>query len=138
MKKQLTSITLLLLIIGGITAGCKKETGAARPLKKKIEGKWQVAKIETTIAGSATVTYTGVAADFFEFKNDDNDQVDVNIGPDRTLGNYVALANDDFNLSLSGKVFNCVVNTINDNKFEFTGTINGSDPKETRKYYLTR
>lgn len=138
MKKQLTLATLLLFVIAGIATGCKKETGEARPLKKKIEGKWQVAKVETTIDGTSPLTYTGVPADFFEFRSDENDQVEVNIGPDRTLGTYVVLASDDFNLSLSGKVFTCLVNTITDNKLEFTGTVNGSSPKETRKYSLTR
>ncbi|WP_316840552.1 lipocalin family protein [Pedobacter gandavensis] len=138
MKKQLTLLTMLFLVIAGITAGCKKETGAARPLKKKIEGKWQVTKIETSIGGVASAPYTGLPADYFEFRNNENDQVEVEINGLRTLGTYATLANDDLNLSLSGKVFNCVVNTITDNSFEFTATQQESNPKEVKKYYLRR
>lgn len=136
MKKQVTLVAMVLLIIAG--TGCKKETGAARPLKKKIEGKWQVAREEVTIAGSAMVPYTGVAEDFFEFRNDENDQLDVSLRGKRTLGTYGVLATDDFNISLSGEVLNCTTNTITDNKFEFTATVNGANPKQTRKYFLTR
>lgn len=138
MKKQLTFATMLLFIMAGIATGCKKETGADRSLKKKIEGKWQISKIETTIEGTAMTTYPGIPADFFEFRNDDNDQVEVSIGAQRTLGTYATLANDDLNLSLSGKILKSVVNTITDNKFEFTSTVEGSSPKEVRKYYLSR
>lgn len=138
MKKQLTFAAILLFFMAGIATGCKKETGTDRPLKKKIEGKWQVSKVETTIEGTAMTTYTGIPADFFEFRSDDNDQVEVSIGAERTLGTYATLANDNLNLSLSGKILKIVVNTITDNKFEFTATIEGSSPKEVRKYYLSR
>lgn len=138
MKKQTTLVAMVLLIIAGIGTGCKKETGAARPLKKKIEGKWQVAREEVTVAGTAMVPYTGVAEDFFEFRNDENDQLDVSLKGKRTLGTYGVLATDDFNISLSGELLNCTTNTITDNKFEFTATVNGSNPKQTRKYFLTR
>jgi len=57
MKKQITLVAMVLLIIAGIGTGCKKETGAARPLKKKIEGKWQIAKIENTNARNTPLTY---------------------------------------------------------------------------------
>lgn len=138
MKKQITLVAMVLLIIAGIGTGCKKETGAERPLKTKIQGKWQVAKVETTIEGTQMTSYTGVAADFFEFRNDENDQVEVNIGTERTLGNYAVLVTPEINLLLSGKLLNAAVNTITDNKFEFTATVNGSSPKEIRKYFLTR
>jgi hypothetical protein len=138
MKKQITLVAMVLLIIAGIGAGCKKETGAERPLKTKIQGKWQLAKVETTIEGTPMTSYTGVAADFFEFRNDENDQVEVNIGTERTLGTYAVLVTPEINLLLSGKLLNAAVNTITDNKFEFTATVNGSSPKETRKYFLTR
>ncbi|WGQ12264.1 hypothetical protein QG516_11515 [Pedobacter gandavensis] len=138
MKKQLTYAAILLFFMAGIATGCKKETGADRPLKKKIEGKWQVAKVETTIEGTAMTTYTGIPTDFFEFRTDDNDQVEVSIGAQRTLGTYATLANGDLTLSLSGKILKSAVNTITDNKFEFTATVEGSSPKEVRKYYLSR
>jgi hypothetical protein len=138
MKKQITLIAMFLIIIAGITTGCKKETGEAAPLKTKIVGRWQVARVETTIAGSAMVPHIGVKGDFFEFRGDENDQMEFNYGQERALGNYVVLVTDHINLSFSGKLFNCVVHTITDNKLEFTATSNGVSPAETRKYFLTR
>lgn len=138
MKKQITLVAMALLIITGIGAGCKKETGADAPLKAKIEGKWQIAKIETSIGGAPMQTYNGVAADFFEFRNNESDQVEVNIGAERILGTYAVLTTNNMNLSLSGKLLNAAVSTITDNKLEFTATVNGSSPQETRKYFLTR
>lgn len=138
MKKQLTLIALFLFIITGISTGCKKENDAAKSLKKKIEGKWLVAKVETTIEGTSTKTYVGLPTDFFDFRNNDTDQLEVNIGADRAIGTYAILVNDDINLSLSGKVLKSVVSVINNNKFEFTATVDGASPKEVRKYFLTR
>ncbi|WP_316821700.1 hypothetical protein [Pedobacter gandavensis] len=138
MRKQLTFATMLLFILTGIAAGCKKESGESRSLKKKMEGKWQVSKIETTIDGTATKVYTGAAADFFEFRNDENDQVEVGIAGDRILGTYAVFATDDFSLSLSGKILNSTTNTITDNNFEFTATVQDANPKEVRKYFLRR
>ncbi|MNR57416.1 hypothetical protein D3C85_1781940 [compost metagenome] len=82
--------------------------------------------------------YTGASGDFFEFRGDENDQMEFNIGTERALGSYVVMATDDINLSFSGKLFNCEVHTIADNKLEFTATSNGVSPAETRKYFLTR
>ncbi|MCX2451061.1 hypothetical protein OQX61_07230 [Pedobacter sp. PLR] len=138
MKKQLTFATVLLFMIAGITTGCKKETGESRSLKKKVEGKWLVSKVETTIAGGATSTYVGLPTDFFEFRNDEKDQLDVNIGTERSLGTYAVLATDDINMVFSGKVLHSTINSITDNSFEFTATVDGSNPKETRKYSLRR
>lgn len=138
MKKQITLAVMVLFIVAGTLTGCKKETGEAAPLKKKIEGRWQVAKVETTVEGNEMAVYTGVSGDFFEFRGDENDQMEFNIGSDRALGNYVVLASDDINLSFSGKLFNCDVHTITDNQLEFTARSNGVSPVETRKYFLTR
>lgn len=138
MKKQITLSVVTLLMIAGIATGCKKEEGAAKPLKKKIEGKWQLTKKETTTAGAATVTYTGVSTDYFQFRSETEDQVEAKIGADNYVGTYVALATDDLNIILSGKLLNCVVNNITDNVFEFTGTVSSSSPKVTEKYYLSR
>lgn len=138
MKKQFTFATILLFVIAGISAGCKKETGDSMPLKKKMEGKWQVTKIETTIEGSETNVYTAVATDFFEFRNDENDQVEVGIAGERTLGTYIVFATDDFSLSLSDKVLKSTVNQITNNSLEFTSTVEGTSPKEVRKYFLRR
>ncbi|WP_316751031.1 hypothetical protein [Pedobacter gandavensis] len=138
MKKQLTFVTMLLFMIAGIATGCKKDDADSGSLKKKIEGKWLVSKIETTIGTGAATTYVGLPTDYMEFRNDENDQLDVNIGADRSLGSYAVLATDDINMSFSGKVLHSSVNSITGSTFEFTATVEGSSPKETRKYSLRR
>ncbi|SHF08003.1 hypothetical protein [Pedobacter caeni] len=138
MKKQITLVAVCLMIIAGIATGCKKETGKDAPLKAKIVGRWQVAKVETTVTGSAMVPYPGVAGDFFEFRGDENDQMEFNYGSKRELGTYVVFGIESINLSFSGKLFNGVINTLTDNKLEFTATSNGVTPAETRKFFLTR
>lgn len=138
MKKQITLVAMFLIMIAGIVTGCKKETGANAPLKTKIVGRWQIAKVEATVSGTSVPTYTGVAGDFFEFRNDENDQMEFNYGKERALGNYVVFGLDNINLSFSGKLFNCVINTLTDNKLEFTATSNGVTPAETRKFFLTK
>ncbi|MBB2151653.1 hypothetical protein [Pedobacter gandavensis] len=138
MKKQLTFATMLLFIIAGITTGCKKESGESRTLKKKIEGKWLVSKIESKVEGGETKVYTGLAADFIEFRNDENDQLDVNINGKRNLGSYAVLATDGLEISIPGEQLSCNVTTVNDSTLEFSATVELSKPQETRKYYLHR
>lgn len=138
MKKQITLVAMFLMMVAGVATGCKKETGKDAPLKAKIVGRWQVAKVETTVTGTPMTTHTGVAGDFFEFRGDENDQMEFNYGSNRALGTYVIFGIENINLSFSGKLFNCVINTLTDNKLEFTATSNGATPAETRKFFLTR
>lgn len=138
MKKQLTFATMLLFVIAGIVTGCKKDSGESRSLKKKIEGKWLVSKIESKVEGGETKIYTGLATDFMEFRNDENDQLDVNINGKHNLGSYAVLATDGVKLSIPGEQLSCNVTTINDNTLEFNATVEQTNPKETRKYYLHR
>lgn len=138
MKKQITVATMFLLLITGIVTGCKKETGSSRPLKTRIGGKWLVTKKETTKEGSPMETITGTSTDFLEFRGGDDDQIELSLGTEHSLGTYSVLATDNFNISFPGKLLNCTVNTIDDNNLVFTGTVNGSTPKVSEKYYLKR
>lgn len=135
MKKQITFLTALLIIFACVT-GCQKdeETG----LKKDIFGKWQVAKIETTISGSATIIYTGTQSDYIEFRNNEQDEALVSLNSNNYIGNYVVLENDGLNLHYNNKTRVSKITTITDKKLEFTATVEGSIPQTTEKYYLTR
>lgn len=135
MKKQITFITTLLFILAGVT-GCQKDEDTSA--KKDIFGKWQVAKIETTILGSATVIYTGISSDYIEFRNNEQDEVLVSLNSNNYIGNYVVLENDGLNLSYNNKTRISKITTITDKKLEFTATVEGSTPQTTEKYYLTR
>lgn len=135
MKKQITFLTALLFILAGIT-GCQKDEDTS--LKKDIFGKWQVAKIETTISGSATVIYTGTQSDYIEFRNNEQDEAIVSLNSNNYIGNYIVLDNDGLNLNYNNKTRISKITTITDKKLEFTATVEGSIPQTSEKYYLTR
>ena len=137
MKKKLTFIAVFLLVIAGFSA-CKKDAVDGKPLKIRMIGKWQVTKIETTVGTGATTTYTGVAADYFDFRNNESDEVEVNLANNRNTGNYAVLINQSFNLNVSGELVFCTVTAVNDNLLEFTGTVDKASVTTTRKYYLKR
>ena len=131
MRKQ---ITLALLLIASAFTACKKEKGA----HVDIIGTWKVAKVETTVAGTATVTYTGVPADSFEFRSNEGNEMVVNLKSTSTIGSYYVLVNNDFKFSYNGKIRSGSITTISESKLEFTGTVEGATPQTTEKYYLTK
>lgn len=135
MKKQTTFITALLFLLASIT-GCQKDEETS--IKKDIFGKWQVAKIETTIAGAATVVYTGVSSDYIEFRNNEQDEAIVSFNSNNYLGNYVVINNDGLNLNYNNKTRVSKITTLTNKKLEFTATVEGSTPQTTEKYYLIR
>lgn len=135
MKKQITLITAVLFIIIGLV-GCQKDEQTS--LKKNIFGKWQVAKIETSVTGSATLIYTGAQSDYIEFRNNEQDEAIVSLNSNNYIGNYVVLENDGLNLHYNNKTRISKVTTISDKKLEFTATVEGSIPQSTEKYYLIR
>ncbi|MFA4869246.1 MAG: lipocalin family protein [Pedobacter sp.] len=129
-----TQITLALLLIVSAFTACKKEKGA----HVDIAGKWQVTKVETSVAGSATVTYTGKASDYFEFRRNDENEMVVSLDGINTIGTYYVLAGNDIKFNYSGKDRSGHITTINAQKLEFNGTVTGSSPVVTEKYYLTK
>lgn len=137
MKKQFTLVALLFLIISGISA-CKKDEVDGKSLKTRMIGRWKVKKIETTVGSTPTTTYNGVDADYLDFRNNENDEVEVNLAGNRVTGNYAVLINQTFNLNVSGEVTFCTVTNVNDNLLEFSGTISKSSGNTGKKYYLYR
>lgn len=135
MRRQITFALTLLLIVSGITA-CQKEEQTSN--KKNMIGKWQLAKIETTIAGSAMVTYTGVASDYFEFRNNEEDEVVINLKSNSHIGTFTVLDGTGVNINYGGKLYISQINALTPNKLEFTADVQGATPKTTEKYYLTR
>ncbi|WP_084289580.1 hypothetical protein [Pedobacter nyackensis] len=135
MKKQITLVVAFLLIIASVSS-CKKEE--ADSIKKNIVGRWKVAKIETTIAGSATVTYTGVASDFFEFRNNEENEVVISLNSNSYIGTYVVVVGERLNLTYNGKTRDAQVTSSSGSKLEFTATVQGATPQTTEKYYLIK
>lgn len=142
MKTKLLALTAFLLVIAFIP-GCKKEDSDT--LKAKMTGRWQVSKVErkvyeadgTTVASTTSVPYT--PADYMDFKNNENDELELNLGSgNRIVGNYIVLLGNDFNISLSDKLLYCNTEVLDDNTFQFTGTVDKSSPKVTETYFLQR
>lgn len=135
MKKQITFAIGLLLILANLTA-CKKDEGTK--LRDNIVGRWQVAKVETSVAGSSTVTYTGVQSDYFEFRNNEANEVVINFNGINTTGVYYVLVGERMNITYNGKLRVAQITTGTANKLEFTANVEGVTPQTTEKYYLTR
>ena len=142
MKTKLFTVAALLLTIVFISS-CKKEDTDS--LRSKILGRWQISKIETksyaangtTITSTRTVDYT--TADYMDFKNNENDELEINLGSgNRVMGNYVVLFGQSFNISLSNKLLYCDTDNLTETTFQFTGTVDQSNPKVTETYYLQR
>ena len=134
LKKPALFFTALLLIF----ASCKKQDDATKPLKSKMVGKWQLAKVETTIAGSAPTTVTGTASDYVDFKSGEDDIVEINLSPSLQSGTYSVTVGESFYISMAGKLQACAPTVINDNTFEFTATEEKATPSVVKKYFLTR
>ena len=142
MKTKLLAIIALFLASALFTA-CKKEDSDT--FKAKISGRWKVNKIEkktydangTTVATTVTNSYTDT--DYIDFKNNENDELEINLGSgNRVMGNYVVIMGQQFNISLSDKLLYCNTDLLNETTFQFTGSVDKSSPKVTETYYLKR
>lgn len=137
MKKQLLFAVTILIFAVSFTA-CKKQNEATKPLRTKIIGKWQVNKIEVATVGSATVSTSYVASDYIDFKDNTNDDFELGLGTNRSVGRYSSRIDNVLYLDFSAKDLECTITTITGNQFQFTGTVVGSNPKVTETYYLSR
>lgn len=140
MERRLLVAATLLLFIASFTA-CKKQDYETKPLRTKILGKWQVNKIDVTTYGEGagtTVTTNYGSSDYIDFKDNESDDFELGLGTNRSVGTFSTTFANTLHLDFSSKDLDCVVNTISDNQFQFTGTVIGSNPKITETYYLSR
>lgn len=133
MKKQITFAFATLLIIIGL-ASCQKDGG--NEVVNAVAGQWKVAKIETTAAGAAPVVYTGLAADYFEFRRNEENEMVVNLNGANYLGTYVLLEGKLINIVYQGKLRTGKITNISATNLDFTATVEGG--QTTEKYYFTR
>lgn len=135
MKKQLLAVLCLALASGFVA--CKKED--QNSVRAKVLGKWQVNKIETTTGGTTrTANYGG--SDYMDFKNNDNDDVELSLNNQKTvgrfstgIGNQVFLDFTDNNKDLQGDII-----TLDDKTLTFKGEEGNANPKVIKTYYLVR
>ena len=101
-------------------------------------GKWTVNKIEvsgnTNQALNGTFNYT--MNDYLDFKANDDDQVELSLTNQRTIGTYTASLGDDFNMVFPEGASYCTVSTLSGTQLEFTAKIDKTNI--VKKYFLTR
>ena len=136
MKKQLLLSSLILLFVASFTA-CKKDSFEEKPLTAKILGKWRVDKVEYSYVSVENPT-TFTASDYIDFKDNTNNDFELGLGVNRQVGTFSGTIDNSFFLDFSSKDLECTATTLTENKFTFTGTIVGSNPKKTETYYLSR
>ena len=105
-------------------------------------GKWRVEKIEVTTYSSGgvptTTSTTYGPSDYFEFRDNQDDDFVLGLGSSTTVGSYSSLQMGKFLLDFTTKDLDCDVITANGNQLQFVGTVAGSNPKVTETYYLSR
>jgi len=140
MKKQITILSLLILVTATLFS-CKKDTTS---VKARIMGKWSISRIETTgytpadlVADPTRVngTITGLTGDYMDFKADNDDQVELNVKGNRTIGTYTGTM-DTFNMSFPEGAYYCSVEVLQTNTLEFTAKLDKTNV--VKKFYLKR
>lgn len=141
MRKKLFLAAAILLTIIGFSA-CKKETEENKPLRSRMIGTWKVDKIDVTTYPSSgtpqTVSTNYGTSDYFEFRDNKDDDVELRLNGSTTTGSFAAAETGKFIVDFAIKNMECDVIIINDKQFQFTATVTGANPKVTETYYLTR
>ena len=134
MKKQFTMLCLLVLTTFTIFS-CKKDNES---VKARIIGKWTVNKIE--ISGNADETLNGVFPytinDYMDFKLNDDDQVELSLKNQRTIGSYIVSLGSEFNMVFPEGTSYCTISTLNANQLQFTAKIDKTNI--VKVYYLSK
>lgn len=135
MKRQITILSLFLLIASTIIS-CKKDDTS---LKAQMLGRWTLNRIVTTGYTddklNGDVTY-GKTNDYIDYKSNNDDQVEISLSGNRTIGEYVIIYSDQFSMNINDGLNYCKINSITANKLEFTAKIDKTNV--TKVYYLTR
>ncbi|MGM9475111.1 hypothetical protein ACS5PU_01725 [Pedobacter sp. GSP4] len=142
MKRQITLLSLLLIVTSTIIS-CKKDDTS---LKAQMLGRWKLNRIVTTgytaeemlkdpkkINGD--VTY-GTTSDYVDYKANNDDQVELSLSGNRTIGTYIIIYSDQFSMDINDGMNYCKVNSISGSQFQFTAKIDKTNV--TKVYYLSR
>jgi len=134
MKKQITFLSLFVLVTASLIS-CKKDTTS---LKARIVGKWIVNKIEVSgnTSSSANGTFNYTNSDYIDFKSNDDDQVELGLTNQRTIGTYETTLDSQFSMVFPEGASYCTVNSLSDTNFQFTAKIDKTNI--VKVYYLSR
>ncbi len=140
MRKQVVLLGAILIAMVTFSS-CKKQDEATKPLSEKLFGRWSVEKVVTTTqtgTGPQSTTQNYQSSDYMDFRKSENNDVEVKLGANTSLGTFTTTVDQTLYLTLSGKSLVCQMDQITDSKAQFTGTVTGSNPKVTETYYLYR
>lgn len=134
MKKQITIIGLLFIATTALLS-CKKDTTS---LKARIMGKWTVNRIEVSgnTKQSLNGTFNYTKDDYMDFKSNNDDQVELSLTNQRTIGTYTTSLGDEFSMIFPEGDSYCTVANITGTQFQFTAKIDKTNIVKT--YFLTR
>ncbi|KQR68199.1 hypothetical protein [Pedobacter sp. Leaf176] len=134
MKKQITVLSLLFLATAALFS-CKKDDSS---LKARIIGKWMVNKIEVSGNSNESLngTFTYTINDYMDFKSNDDDQVELGMSNQRTIGSYIISLGKDFSMVFPEGTSYCTVSTLSATQLQFTAKMDKTNI--VKKYYLTR
>jgi len=142
MKRKITSLALLLVVTTAFIS-CKKDETS---LKARMMGKWMISKIEVSGYTAAetlsdptkvngTINY-GTGGDYVDFKSNNDDQVELSLKGNRTIGTYIIIYSDQFTMDLNDGQNYARVNNLTTTQFQFTSKIDKTNV--TKVYYLTK
>lgn len=138
MKRQITLLSLLLLVTTTIIS-CKKDDTS---LKARMLGRWSLSKIVVSgytgtdaLTKNGTFNY-GTSADYIDFKSNNDDQVELSLSGNRTIGTYLIVYEDQFTMDLNDGMNYANVNSLTTNQFQFTSKIDKTNIFKV--YYLTK
>jgi len=134
MKRQITFLSLFFLAIATLIS-CKKDETS---LKARIMGKWTVNKIEVTgnTNESLNGTFNYTINDYMDFKSNEDDQVELSLTNQRTIGTYTASLGNDFGMVFPEGTSYCTASVLTGTQLQFTAKIDKTNI--VKKYYLTR
>ncbi|WP_316833200.1 lipocalin family protein [Pedobacter aquatilis] len=134
MKKKITILSLLFVASVALFS-CKKDTTS---LKARMMGKWTVNKIE--VSGNSNELLNGTTNytinDYMDFKSNNDDQVELSLSNQRTIGTYTVSMGNEFGMVFPEGTSYCTVSTLSDTQLRFTAKIDKSTI--VKVYYLTR
>lgn len=142
MKRQITILSLLMLLTSTIIS-CKKDTTS---LKAQMLGRWTLNRIVTTgytaedtlkdpKKVNGDVKY-GTTSDYVDYKSNNDDQVELSLSGNRTIGTYAIIYSDQFSMDINDGLNYCTINAISSGQLQFTAKIDKTNV--TKVYYLSR
>ena len=132
MKKLMVPAAILAAVVMVVSCDKKNDKPANNTLSK-IQAKWKIDNVKFDYVGTENdETYTGVAADYVDFRTDGN--VYTNIANEKDTSVYKLIG--DTKLVVDGDT--ATIKSLSSNQFIFEYTEDIADDKTTATFTLTK